>query len=171
MVGSGDWAAPIKSNGTLDKDTGIASRSSLELFRLLEEKEASHTFTVDVIVLELYMDYLKDLLATGKGQATETLRVKLAEHSDSGLVEVDGATKQRVTSAAELISVLRKGTTFRSTASTQMNADSSRSHLIAIIELALIHRKSGMVTRGKLTLVDLAGSERVAKRYCMSYVL
>jgi hypothetical protein len=95
MVGSSDWAAPIKRDGYLDADTGLASRSSIELFRLLDEKEASHTFTVDVIVLELYMDGLKDLLATGKGQVTELLRVKLAEHSESGLVEVDGATASR----------------------------------------------------------------------------
>ena len=90
MVGSGDWVAPIKRDGYLDEDTGLASRSSIELFRLLDQKEASHTFTVDVIVLELYMDGLKDLLTTGKGQVTETLRVKLAEHSESGLDEVDG---------------------------------------------------------------------------------
>ena len=165
MVGSGDAAAPAKRHGYLDADAGLASRSSIELFRLLEEKEASHTFTVDVIVLELYTDGLKDLLATtGKGLGTETLRIKLAEHSDSGLVEVEGATKQRATSAAELITVLRKGATFRSTASTQMNADSSRSHLVTIIEISLTHKKTGKLMKGKLTLVDLAGSERVAKR-------
>jgi hypothetical protein len=49
-----------------------------------------------------------------------------------------------------------------------MNADSSRSHLITIIEISLTHKKTGKVTRGKLTLVDLAGSERVAKRYADS---
>merc|ERR1712190_158057 len=44
-----------------------------------------------------------------------------------------------------------------------MNADSSRSHLIFIILVESVNRKSKQVSTGKLTLCDLAGSERLKK--------
>lgn len=55
------------------------------------------------------------------------------------------------------------GSSRRTTASTQMNAESSRSHLICSLVVKLKNRRSGQVSVGKLTLVDLAGSERVDK--------
>ena len=51
----------------------------------------------------------------------------------------------------------------RSTSATQMNAESSRSHLIMMMVIRSTNRRSGETIRGKLTLVDLAGSERVDK--------
>lgn len=51
------------------------------------------------------------------------------------------------------------GSARRATASTQMNAESSRSHLICCLKIILTNRRSGTQTVGKLTLVDLAGSE------------
>lgn len=51
------------------------------------------------------------------------------------------------------------GSSRRTTASTQMNAESSRSHLICSLVVKLTNRRSGNQSVGKLTLVDLAGSE------------
>ena len=53
----------------------------------------------------------------------------------------------------------------RSTGSTLMNADSSRSHSIFTITLEMMQTKgeSDAIRSGKLNLVDLAGSERQAK--------
>lgn len=51
----------------------------------------------------------------------------------------------------------------RTVSSTQMNADSSRSHLLCSIVVSSTNRRTGSCIRGKLTLVDLAGSERVGK--------
>jgi Kinesin motor domain len=51
----------------------------------------------------------------------------------------------------------------RAVSSTQMNSDSSRSHLICSIVISSTNIRTGSVVRGKLTLVDLAGSERVGK--------
>lgn len=45
----------------------------------------------------------------------------------------------------------------------EMNAESSRSHLVVAILLESTNLTTGAVTRGKLSLVDLAGSERVGK--------
>ena len=99
-----------------------------------------------------------------EGRSTGTLRIKLAEHSKSGLVEVSGAVTEDVESAAELLDLFRRGAESRTTASTKMNADSSRSHLITSITITLVNKRTEQVTNGKLTLVDLAGSERVGKR-------
>lgn len=51
------------------------------------------------------------------------------------------------------------GSARRATASTQMNAESSRSHLICSLVVKLTNRRTSMQSIGKLTLVDLAGSE------------
>lgn len=51
----------------------------------------------------------------------------------------------------------------RTVSSTQMNSDSSRSHLLCSIVVSSTNRRTGSRVRGKLTLVDLAGSERVGK--------
>ena len=51
------------------------------------------------------------------------------------------------------------GSERRTTASTQMNSESSRSHLICSIVVRLTNKRTGTEVIGKLTLVDLAGSE------------
>lgn len=93
-----------------------------------------------------------------------SLKIKLGEHTASGLVEVDGAVTKKVHSACELLALFKQGSMARTTASTQMNADSSRSHLITSMVIQLVNKRTGRITNGKLTLVDLAGSERVSKR-------
>ena len=45
-------------------------------------------------------------------------------------------------------------------ASTQMNRESSRSHLIISVCIEATNLQTQNVTRGKLSFVDLAGSER-----------
>jgi len=161
MFGPGGMV-PI--GGLLDEHAGLAPRVAFELFKVLDEKEASSSINVQVNMLELYNDSLRDLLSSVTKSPCDALRIKLADHSESGLVEIEGAVAEHVTSAAELLSLLKRGTDVRTTACTQMNADSSRSHLITIIVTQVVNKRTGRITHGKLTLVDLAGSERVSKR-------
>ena len=79
---------------------------------------------------------------------------KKTEHTSSGLVEVDGAKVERVSNATELLDVFGRASLARASSSTKMNADSSRSHMIATIVLSLRNRRTGKIVRGKLTLVD-----------------
>ena len=51
----------------------------------------------------------------------------------------------------------------RHTSSTQMNRESSRSHLIMSILVQATNLQTQAVTHGKLSFVDLAGSERIKK--------
>lgn len=141
---------------------GIAPRVAFELFKKLQEKEASHSFEVSISMLELYTDRLRDLFSSKDDDATD-LKIHLAEHTPTGLVEVDGANVKRVKDGTELLDTLNRGAKSRASSSTKMNADSSRSHMIATIVLSLTNKRTGNIIRGKLTLVDLAGSERVGK--------
>ncbi len=77
-----------------------------------------------------------------------------------GTVTVPQATVVEVTSARELISNFEKGQLRRHTSSTQMNRESSRSHLIMSVMIEATNLQTQNITRGKLSFVDLAGSER-----------
>jgi hypothetical protein len=129
------------------------------------ERHASHHIEVSVSILELYLDRLRDLLVTDRNESEclDDLKIHLADHTPSGLVEVEGARIERVANSRELLDVFDRGAKGRASSSTKMNATSSRSHMIATIVLLLRNRRTGEVMHGKLTLVDLAGSERVSK--------
>ena len=89
--------------------------------------------------------------------------VKLAQHTRDGLAAVEGGVCRQATSLEKLVELLDKGLEQRAVAHTELNAESSRSHLLVSIVLTSTNRRSGKKTRGKLMLVDLAGSERVEK--------
>ena len=113
-------------------------------------------------MFELYNDNIINLLAQSKGgDSSQPLRVKLTKHSESGLVEVDGAVTEEVDNVMDLLQLFKTGSETRSTAATRMNADSSRSHLIMSVVTKMVKKTTG---RSKLTICDLAGSERVGKR-------
>ena len=70
-----------------------------------------------------------------------------------------------VKSIPEMEQAMNFGTRNRKTASTKMNADSSRSHSIFTIYIETGEKVNGeqQIKAGKLNLVDLAGSERNSK--------
>jgi len=72
-------------------------------------------------------------------------------------------TEKEVKTAQELRDTFSKGEKRRHTSATEMNADSSRSHLIFMIEVESVDRQIQSTTAGKLFFVDLAGSERLKK--------
>jgi hypothetical protein len=77
---------------------------------------------------------------------------------------VQGAqVKGPCTNFKELYRHNEQGMNQRHVASTAMNAESSRSHLVFSILVESKNKATGAVTLGKLTLVDLAGSERQSK--------
>ncbi|KAL4525971.1 hypothetical protein Ndes2437B_g07246 [Nannochloris sp. 'desiccata'] len=80
-----------------------------------------------------------------------------------GVVTVPGATVIEVTSAHQLMTAIEEGQKRRHVSSTQMNRESSRSHLIITVCIETTNLQTQSVARGKLSFVDLAGSERVKK--------
>merc|ERR1719446_1650496 len=78
------------------------------------------------------------------------------------LVKLD-ATLVPASSVDDLEAAVGKGFGNRKVASTSMNADSSRSHLMFMIFANVTEKATGKSRVGKITIVDLAGSERLAK--------
>ncbi|KAH8052736.1 hypothetical protein JL722_9867 [Aureococcus anophagefferens] len=114
--------------------------------------------TVTLSMFEVYCDKLVDLLNTSPQQPH--LKITLAEHSPTGLVHVEGAKSREVADAKALVDALAFGIGNRTVHATKMNSESSRSHLVMMMEISSTNKRTGHKVTGKLTLVDLAGSER-----------
>ena len=121
-----------------------------------------------VSYLEIYNENIRDLLNPNISSGSLVLK----EQPNEGVV-VQNLSTHAVHSAEECEQLLVIGTKNRMVGATLMNAGSSRSHSIFIINLEQITTSNGAATneddnvatikKGKLNLVDLAGSERQAK--------
>ncbi|XP_053674251.1 kinesin-like protein Klp61F [Anopheles nili] len=143
-----------------DTQTGIIPRAVNHLFDELRMTELE--FSMRISYLELYNEELCDLLSTD-----DTVKIRIFDDvQKKGSVIVQGLEEIPVHSKDDVYKLLAKGQERRKTASTLMNAQSSRSHTIFSI---IIHIKENgidgeeMLKIGKLNLVDLAGSENISK--------
>ena len=144
---------------------GVIPRLAVELFRALEKhgsSSGSPTLTIEatcrVTFVEIYRERLQDLLDASANKPPPRVR-----ELDGGRVVVEGLEELFVSSAADVLSALRKGNAMRSVGATRMNADSSRSHSVFTLTLEQTNRADGTQTVSKLVLVDLAGSESVKR--------
>ncbi|CAD5122523.1 DgyrCDS10943 [Dimorphilus gyrociliatus] len=142
------------------KFPGIAPRSFERIFNLIEENSSKFTFAVAAYMLELYNDKLIDLFAKPSHADDDKLEIK---RDKKGMVFVQGAEVKSAHNSKELMGLFELGSKNRHVASTKMNSESSRSHLVIGIMIESRNKSTGQVLKGKLSLVDLAGSERAAK--------
>lgn len=70
-----------------------------------------------------------------------------------------------MTSPEQIFEIMARGFEHRATGCHDVNAHSSRSHCLLIINVRVSNNATGIVTKGKLTLCDLAGSERINKTH------
>jgi kinesin family member 5 len=68
-----------------------------------------------------------------------------------------------VSSVDDVFEAMRRGQSSRAVNTTDMNAESSRSHSIFVLQIFQKDTTTGSVKSGKLSLVDLAGSEKIGK--------
>jgi len=137
---------------------GISRRAVGDIFTQIVERDGDESVRVRLSMLEVYNEEIKDLLDPKKDKKLDRLTV------DPLLgVVVDGLAEEDVGSAKEVEDAVAKGQKSRSTACTNMNEHSSRSHLILRLYITSTNKTSGDVSHAKLSLVDLAGSERVKK--------
>lgn len=146
---------------------GLISRSFDHIFEAMSVTSGIRYLPL-VSYLEIYNENIRDLL--NPAIASSTLILK--EQPNEGVV-VQNLSTHAVHSAEECEQLLTIGTKNRMVGATLMNAGSSRSHSIFIINLEQISTSSGTenatadcvatIKKGKLNLVDLAGSERQAK--------
>ncbi|XP_003389225.1 PREDICTED: kinesin-like protein KIN-14P [Amphimedon queenslandica] len=136
---------------------GVNVRSIKELFNIMKEKDKTD-FEMKVSMVEVYNESIYDLL-----KSPNEVQEKLQIHKKGKELHVPGLTEIEVCSTDDVIKVMTVGEKNRTTASTKMNTNSSRSHLLLRLVLVSYNSVSKTTTRGSLTLVDLAGSERISR--------
>uniref|UniRef100_A0A8C9XWJ3 Kinesin family member 21A n=1 Tax=Sander lucioperca TaxID=283035 RepID=A0A8C9XWJ3_SANLU len=168
-----------------EDELGIIPRAINHLFRGVEERRQTASeqgkpvpeFKINAQFLELYNEEVLDLFDSTRDIEARKQRsnIKIHEDANGGIYTV-GVTTRTVTSAAEMIQCLKLGALSRTTASTQMNAQSSRSHAIFTIHLCQVRvcspdndvPNSSEINEfetltAKFHFVDLAGSERLKR--------
>uniref|UniRef100_A0A4W4E654 Kinesin motor domain-containing protein n=1 Tax=Electrophorus electricus TaxID=8005 RepID=A0A4W4E654_ELEEL len=173
----------------MDEELGIIPRAVAHLFRGIEERRRTAAeqgrpapeFKVNAQFLELYNEEVLDLFDTTRDMEArkQKSQIKIHEDANGGIYTV-GVTTRTVSSEAELMQCLKLGALSRTTASTQMNVQSSRSHAIFTIHLCQVRmcapsdnvsNMANPVTAAnefetltaKFHFVDLAGSERLKR--------
>uniref|UniRef100_A0A452QK51 Kinesin motor domain-containing protein n=1 Tax=Ursus americanus TaxID=9643 RepID=A0A452QK51_URSAM len=129
---------------TSEQEQGIIPRAIAHLFggiaerkrRAQEQGVAGPEFKVSAQFLELYNEEILDLFDSTRDPDARHRRSNIKIHEDgNGGIYTTGVTSRLITSQEELIQCLKQGALSRTTASTQMNVQSSRSHAIFTIHV------------------------------------
>uniref|UniRef100_T1IQI6 Kinesin-like protein n=1 Tax=Strigamia maritima TaxID=126957 RepID=T1IQI6_STRMM len=144
-----------------ESKAGIIPRCLHHLFEELGNLNVE--YSVRVSYIELYNEEVFDLLSP----CDDANKLYLYEDSTrKGSVIIKGLEEVVVQNKDDVYEILDRGSEKRKTASTLMNAHSSRSHSVFSVT---IHIKENTVDgedllkTGKLNLVDLAGSENIGR--------
>ncbi|XP_070601259.1 kinesin-like protein KIF21B isoform X1 [Erythrolamprus reginae] len=176
-----------------EEEQGIIPRAIAHLFNGIQaHKQAAQDqgapipeFKVSAQFLELYNEEILDLFDSTREPENRHRKSNIKIHEDaSGGIYTTGVTSRLISSQDELIQCLKQGALSRTTASTQMNVQSSRSHAIFTIYLCqmrvcspvhLVNGDTNSLLDGsqptseyetrtaKFHFVDLAGSERLKR--------
>jgi kinesin family protein 4/21/27 len=105
----------------------------------VEKRKAKTEFIIKCSFLEIYNEELNDLLdanslqqAMATGERSNKINIR---EEKNGSIAVYGLREEKVENAEELATCLDRGSNFRTTASTLMNNNSSRSHAIFTISI------------------------------------
>ncbi|GKY93552.1 hypothetical protein MPSEU_000322600 [Mayamaea pseudoterrestris] len=157
------------TSSPLTKDCGVIPRACFDLFETIRTRCKGQA-TVELSYLEVYNEEIRDLLSSNKTSSTNA-QLRIREHPN-GDVYVRGLEARTVTSSSDVGRLMQEASSRRVTASTNMNATSSRSHAICVLRIQgivvehgdnMAATAAGTQFQAKLTLVDLAGSERFKK--------
>ncbi|RLN58328.1 hypothetical protein BBJ29_004604 [Phytophthora kernoviae] len=118
---------------------------------------AEYDISLTASFVEVYQERLRDLLLPN---CTRPLRLREDRDHD---VRVEGASEIAISTVVSGMAILSRGNAHRSTGSTLMNADSSRSHSVLILTFTKKHIATGTKVKSRMCIVDLAGSEKVQK--------
>uniref|UniRef100_A0A3B5KAF0 Kinesin family member 21B n=1 Tax=Takifugu rubripes TaxID=31033 RepID=A0A3B5KAF0_TAKRU len=172
------------------QEQGIIPRAVHQLFQGIQSSKVRAQeagvqppeFKVSAQFLELYNEEILDLFDGTRDPESRCRKSSIKIHEDAGgSIYTTGVTSRLVQSEEELLQCLKLGALSRTTASTQMNAQSSRSHAIFTIHLCQMRvcQQPQMEMNGvdstpitqpefetlmaKFNFVDLAGSERLKR--------
>uniref|UniRef100_A0A8C6MRN6 Kinesin-like protein n=1 Tax=Mus spicilegus TaxID=10103 RepID=A0A8C6MRN6_MUSSI len=134
---------------------GLIPRVCEELFQAIEKQKKNLEPQVMFSMLEIYNEQIRDLLSRTK--APGGLRVR--EDQQLGFF-VEGLKWVPCENYAQIEKLVEQGSKIRMTASTNMNASSSRSHMLISIQFKQVFLDTALTKQSSINMVDLAGSER-----------
>jgi len=139
---------------------GLTQRMIGEVYR--KAREAGDKVTISGSMMELYNNYLVDLLRPidWQGRQNPNLSMRLDK---SGSVQVEGLAKEPAMDEIELQAVFQRGLEQRAVAAHAMNAESSRSHVLFTVYVIREAEPGEVVQVSKLHFCDLGGCERLKK--------
>jgi hypothetical protein len=140
---------------------GVSPRTCNEVFEVVKRDSDKYNFEFHAAMIELYNREIRDLLSGEK--TPPKLDVRNERMPDGTTRVVIESTLVPVTCAETLTKAVERGFGQRKVSSTNMNADSSRSHLMSMIYIKVVDKETQNERLGKISIVDLAGSERLAK--------
>lgn len=142
---------------------GIVPIACGELFKAIEAADKSNGKQMQVTfsMLEIYNEQIRDLLANSS-QKSKSGALKVRQDANQRFYVPN--LRQLPCSNYETIErLMEEGTINRTTASTNMNATSSRSHMVITIKFKQVFNNDlgeSTTKTSEINLVDLAGSER-----------
>jgi len=146
--------------GTPD-DRGVNHRSLACLFEMFTAAlvaGAMDACTVHVSNVEIYNERVRDLLVPA-GSAND---LEIRQDLTLG-VHLPNVKRTPASSMDEVLDIIAQGNRNRAQGHTDMNAQSSRSHSVVMIDVEIARKDFLAPAHGRLVLVDLAGSERLNK--------
>lgn len=154
-----------EGNMFLPKQAGIITRALALLFKSLQQQVRSPSniagtllsFFIKLQFVQIYREKLLDLLNPASGA---NLRIRFDSKSDAPYVQ--NCTQNIVLSMTEVVKLIKIAISNRVTDKTNMNAVSSRSHLVMTVIVEQL-RQNGTKINSKLNFGDLAGSENIRK--------
>uniref|UniRef100_A0A670K4H2 Kinesin-like protein n=1 Tax=Podarcis muralis TaxID=64176 RepID=A0A670K4H2_PODMU len=152
-------------------DPEIADMINVQNNCKAEEVDEDNVYSVFVSYIEIYNNYIYDLLDEGPFDPIKPKlpQSKILREDQNHNMYVAGCTEVEVKSTEEAFEVFWRGQKKRRIANTQLNRESSRSHSVFLIKLAQapldasgdnVLQDRELITFSQLSLVDLAGSER-----------
>ena len=156
QTGSGKTFSMFGTGKTNTDTVGIVGRACEEIVTYKNDGGEENGRALFASMFEIYNEQINDLIEEN------SKNLQLREKTNEG-VYVAGLAEKRVETADEIEAMIEEGFVHRSTSSTNMNAESSRSHCLVCLRLDQLNKKTGFQKSSKLHLVDLAGSEKVKK--------
>ncbi|XP_075620390.1 kinesin-like protein KIF23 isoform X4 [Balearica regulorum gibbericeps] len=176
---------PKTPSGKRQIDPEFADMINVQDHCKVEEVDEDNVYSVFVSYIEIYNNYIYDLLEETPFDAIKPKwnncntpvrngdfippQSKILREDQNHNMYVTGCTEVEVKSTEEAFEVFWRGQKKRRIANTQLNRESSRSHSVFIIKLAQapldadgdnVLQEKEQITLSQLSLVDLAGSER-----------
>jgi hypothetical protein len=142
-----------------DELAGVIPRMLADVFDALERTETIHiTHELRCSFIEVYREQCYDLLVPDSTRNPLHLR-----ENKAGEVLLPSARSEMVSSIADVMSLLERGSRHRIVACTNANRDSSRGHAIFLVTCRRTDKRTKFATESQLYLCDLAGSEKIVK--------